>query len=62
MAVDNREDLQYADDDSSISSERMVTRKSSLRETSGRQRVPPTRTKSMPGSALYVVYGGKKLM
>lgn len=60
--LDNREDLQFADDDSNASSERMVTRKSSLRETSGRQRVPPTRTKSMPGSALYVVYGGKKLM
>ena len=49
-------------DESDSSSDRQPTRQSSMREKSGRQRVPPTRTKSMPGSALYVVYGGKKLM
>lgn len=35
---------------------------SSLREEGKRKRIPPARTKSMPMSAFYVVYGGKKLM
>lgn len=61
--VNNRDDIQYmdADNDSDSSEDKRPTRQSSMRETSGRQRVPPARTKSMPGSALYVVYGGQKL-
>nr|XP_039268392.1 semaphorin-3D-like [Styela clava] len=62
--LNERETMDYIDDDNADAvSDELPAREQagSIRETTGRKRVPPARTKSMPGSELYVVFGGKKL-